>query len=966
MKELKLFNCSVAFGVALLAFTLAACDQPGQGGGSAGGAGQAGAGGQAGGGGSLTLPRPTLRAPGSYTALLPGETFGGSGGTSSSGGSGAQPSASGGAGSSGSGGSGGAPAPVCVPSVPAGVAPTVAVCGDGFLTPSEQCDDGNIVDGDGCSATCTVTPMLVTPRAALAPPQQLAERELQHGRHPLSVGCNKVAVSFIDRSGTPASLNLALFSSAGVAEGTVEFGKASVDHASPSLAGLPDDTFVAAWTDLDADELGVRLRRVDPTATTLSPPVFANANQNFSQRDPDVVFDGKQIIAAWVDDSDPFNGPDVRYRTFAPDLTPTSDDLTLAATSAVEDGVTLAAFNGSWAAAWRSGRDGNETIEIQSGGTRWFVGPFLPGGADDRPALAFIDGTHLAVAFTEGTDPTLTGVANVSRLHGAVLDAAFPGKVDSFAVAQTVAPWAGLTTLSQTEPTLSAFGDHLLLGWHTSLVNGDPTADELWTREVKWTVDTTGALIIDTSANDMHLIGNEARRVGDQTEPAVLTSTMWPRSSVVSAWQDDGQSFGAASASTDVALQFSQIQSRCTGVTMTSDHPANFDTTGQYAVVGETIVFTAHGACNGAAQYRFVMQGTDLVWREVQAWSPSNTYSWNSTGLQTGYLELQVWIRDETDTDYQAYLGRYIMLNNAAQCTAASVASDHPSGYIVTGDTVHLTMTSSCPGQARYRYHLQSPNGLYQVVKDWTTDPTFDWNTTGIANGYWNLSVWVNNVSFWDQWFQVNAWSGFIVNDYAACTSASLTSDDPDHYGQPGQIVHWTASSTCAGPAEYRFVWDRPDGTWVEMQPWSSSNTFTWDTTGQPVGFWNMQVWVRDAPFYNSDQAYGSLFFTLNPYPACTSVATTVSSSSVTYGASVTLQSTPATCPVAEYQIVEYPPGGPWRTDSPYSAANSTYVWNADGTATVGTHTLQVFARTPGSTQPYQTYSQFNVTVKAP
>ncbi|MFP6627157.1 MAG: DUF4215 domain-containing protein, partial [Deltaproteobacteria bacterium] len=28
-------------------------------------------------------------------------------------------------------------------------------CGDNELTPNEECDDGNLVDGDGCSATCT-------------------------------------------------------------------------------------------------------------------------------------------------------------------------------------------------------------------------------------------------------------------------------------------------------------------------------------------------------------------------------------------------------------------------------------------------------------------------------------------------------------------------------------------------------------------------------------------------------------------------------------------------------------------------------------------------------------------------------------------------------------------------------------------------------------------------------------------
>jgi fibro-slime domain-containing protein len=42
------------------------------------------------------------------------------------------------------------------PTVTVGTNPTVAVdCGDGLITGSEECDDGNDAAGDGCSATCT-------------------------------------------------------------------------------------------------------------------------------------------------------------------------------------------------------------------------------------------------------------------------------------------------------------------------------------------------------------------------------------------------------------------------------------------------------------------------------------------------------------------------------------------------------------------------------------------------------------------------------------------------------------------------------------------------------------------------------------------------------------------------------------------------------------------------------------------
>jgi cysteine-rich repeat protein len=31
-------------------------------------------------------------------------------------------------------------------------------CGNGVLDPAEQCDDGNVTDGDGCNSDCTITP----------------------------------------------------------------------------------------------------------------------------------------------------------------------------------------------------------------------------------------------------------------------------------------------------------------------------------------------------------------------------------------------------------------------------------------------------------------------------------------------------------------------------------------------------------------------------------------------------------------------------------------------------------------------------------------------------------------------------------------------------------------------------------------------------------------------------------------
>lgn len=50
-----------------------------------------------------------------------------------------------------------------------GFDPPPAMCGDGYLEGDEECDDANTVDGDGCSAACTVPCGLEVQVLALAP-----------------------------------------------------------------------------------------------------------------------------------------------------------------------------------------------------------------------------------------------------------------------------------------------------------------------------------------------------------------------------------------------------------------------------------------------------------------------------------------------------------------------------------------------------------------------------------------------------------------------------------------------------------------------------------------------------------------------------------------------------------------------------------------------------------------------------
>jgi len=530
---------------------LAACDSVPLGAGTGGVGGGAGAAGASGGGGVAATAGAGSVLTRTRTDLFVIQTANGQSGAGGIGGGGS-PGASG---SGGSGAVGGSLSAACVPISPSGTPPTVAVCGDGFLTSPESCDDANHGNQDACSDQCQVTPELVDPRSPASNGVPLPSRTIGAGRHPMAAGCNVVGVTFADHTSEPPALLLSTFDTVGNAGATTQFAHAQISTPDPGVAALPSGDFAVAWTNFDDDELGISLQRIVPGAATQSKPIVVNESSAFSQSESDLIFDGTELVLAWVDSSNVATGPDLHYRLFSPELTPLTGDLTLAATGAAEDNVVLAAQNGHWAAAWRASSQGQETLEIQSGARHWTVGPFMPGKAEDRPDLTFLDATHLAVAFTIGTDPNKTGVANVSRLHAAVLDAAAPGLTASFEVPPARDPYAALPAVGQSAPTLLLAPDHLLVSWRSDPLPGDALGSELWSRRVPFTVSGT-TVTLDPTHVEVPVVQSAAQRAGDQDALRLLGTTLWPSGGIASAWDDSSHSLGAKSGVPDIALQF--------------------------------------------------------------------------------------------------------------------------------------------------------------------------------------------------------------------------------------------------------------------------------------------------------------------------------------------------------------------------------------------------------------------------
>src|SRR5690606_36568499 len=315
--------------------------------------------------------------------------------------------------------------------------------------------------------------------------------------------------------------------------------------------------FAIAYTEFggDGDELGIALHRLAADASEPSSVSFANEGTHATQQQPDMLWTGSELIVAWEDTDSAATGPDLKYRVFDENLTPLSGDLVLAEEPGPEGNVALGKVTDGFAAAWRHGHDdGLEQIKVLVGDEVFSIGAHLPGPATDKPAVAEIEPGVLFVVYTVVTEPGATSVANIGRLHGALIDpSADPSEV---IVGQPIFDFDINPYLSQVEPNLVNAHGRLFVAWRS--VSYDPAVlpgvegEQLWLKRLYWDSELQA---LDTAQPEVRLPRWPEHELGDQRAPALAASPLFPEGALVMAWTDHGASFGALEGHPDVVVQ---------------------------------------------------------------------------------------------------------------------------------------------------------------------------------------------------------------------------------------------------------------------------------------------------------------------------------------------------------------------------------------------------------------------------
>lgn len=374
------------------------------------------------------------------------------------------------------------------------------------------------------------------------------------------------------------------------------------------------------------------------------------------------------------------------------------------------------------------------------------------------------------------------------------------------------------------------------------------------------------------------------------------------------------------------------------------------------AAAGELVNWTATASCQLAnPEFEYWWQPPGSSWLLLQPWSTSNTYAWDTTGAAEGTYNWQVWVREAGSQEvFETWAGHDFTVSNGACTTVTSTTS--PSGHSAAGTTVSVASQSDC-SNAEYEVWHQPPSGAWEVLQQFSSPSTYNWDTSGAPTGDHLFQVWIRKGGTQSTF---DAYDYFTYHIDGPCSAVS-ESFDPPSPASIGDQIKVTATGTCDSGAEYKFWVLPPGGAFTMVQDWSSTNTYNWDTTGLATGDYSFQTWVRSAGSSGSFEAWTGHTYTLAA--ACDSATISLSPTGpAPAGTTVTLTGGATTCPSPTFEFWLLSPAGSFQTVQPYGSG-STYTWDTTGLAP-GDYSFQVWARQNGSNASFQTWAGQTFTVQ--
>jgi spore germination protein YaaH len=332
----------------------------------------------------------------------------------------------------------------------------------------------------------------------------------------------------------------------------------------------------------------------------------------------------------------------------------------------------------------------------------------------------------------------------------------------------------------------------------------------------------------------------------------------------------DARDVGATSVYEAVGtMQYAVAEPACTTPTVSVDPPAPQGT-------GTMVSFTATTTTCPHPLFEFWLAppGATSPWILAQGYTSSPTWRWNTTGASSDDYRVEVWVRDTmsgiiSGSDrgtYDAVTGVTDTVTSTP-CSTPSVSAS-PASPAVAGTPVAITAGATC-SHANPLYEFWARwhgSSTWQIVQPYSTNATYQWNSTGAATGTEYFGVWVRdsssagiNSSSMGRYDALASLPYSVVTPTCASVTVSAAPASVARGSGTHVTITGAASGCTSSNPRYQF-WMRAasQSTWQLVQSYSISATYDWNSTGAAPGTVYFGVWVKDAASPSTVDAYVS------------------------------------------------------------------------------------------------------------
>jgi len=393
-----------------------------------------------------------------------------------------------------------------------------------------------------------------------------------------------------------------------------------------------------------------------------------------------------------------------------------------------------------------------------------------------------------------------------------------------------------------------------------------------------------------------------------------------------------------------------------TGVTLAAAPPSP-----QHS--GTLVTFNASASGpSGSFEYQFLLSVGGSTASVVQSYSSLAFWVWNTAGFADGTYSVTVQARTTGSTASFEATAAVTYVVSATTPIVVTLSATPATGTTVGNNVTFTGTATGGTGPFEYRFWLLT-GSTWTMVQDYSSSAIWTWNTAGVVPGYYLVAVHCRNAGSTAS-SEAGTTYNYLINAAVPPVTAITLTPNPVIQALAGTSVVFTAAAGGgSGSYQYRF-WLLTGSTWTMVQDYSSSATWTWNTTGVVPGYYLVAVHSRSVGSTASSEAGTTYNYLINAaVPPATAVTLTPSPDGMAPAGTSVVFTAAASGGSGSYQYRFWLlTGSTWTMVQDYSSS-AIWTWNTTGVVP-GYYLVAVHSRTVGSTASSEAGNTYNYLVQ--